>query len=363
MSVVKLTVPNTIHEFKTLSWWAASTSGTDVIELIDEESGHRPVFGIRTGAAPVVFSFSKQSVTASVRAVDAVVGTDYGPDRIVEIELQIPKSLAPEKVIAAASVAYKKRFGAPGIEIFYTRKTDETVRWKYFGTIPKRPIASVRLESGVETELLADAKLFLANEASYKSFGRPYKRVYCLHGPPGTGKTSLVTAIASELDRPLAIFNVDSLRDDTFLELLSDLPQGVALLFEDVDALFKSREGGSLTFSTLLNSLDGVLHPRGSLVFMTTNHLDRLDPALRRPGRVDRMISVPLARSGQVADMWKVAFPKGPGLPRELAAAADKGPTGVSPALTSEVLCATRGQGPVASAAALVSAWKRGSAP
>lgn len=66
-----------------------------------------------------------------------------------------------------------------------------------------------------------------------------------------------------DLDRPLAVFNIDSLLDDTFIELLSDLPQGAILLFEDVDSMFrsdrKSAGEGGMTFSAMLNALDGAL--------------------------------------------------------------------------------------------------------
>ena len=68
------------------------------------------------------------------------------------------------------------------------------------------------------------------------------------------------------------------------------------------------------------------------------------------------MIEVPLARSSQVAELWKVAFPKGPEIPRDVSRIADKG-AGVSPALTTEVLFRVRGDGPDVSAAALVAAW------
>lgn len=339
--------------------------------------------------APAVLakaSFSKDAVHASVRAIDQVVGLFNEAARLHVLELRLPASVAADALLAEASEQFKNHFSAAGIEVWYTRKYYEQVEWKLFGTIPKRPISSIKLVGGLETELLADARRFIdpTREAEYVRFGRPYKRVYCLHGPPGTGKTSIVLSVASELDRPVAIFNVDSLRDDTFIELLSDLPPKAVIVFEDVDALFKSRvvqggegggkkkevkqnsagaaqagggpDDGGMTFSTLLNALDGVLHPRGAIVFMTTNHVDRLDPALHRPGRVDRMLEVLLARSAQVAELWKIAFPKGPPLPRDLARAVNRG-NGVSPALTTEVLFQTQGEGAAATGAALAAVW------
>jgi hypothetical protein len=370
---MKYIVQSTNHEYHVLSWWAATTSGTDLLEMVFEESGHRIVWGLRAGSPPVLVGKTSVSVRESG---NTTVGLYDIPARLFELELCLAKSTNIERVLSEARTKYKHHFdkaGAGIIDVWYTRKSYDNVHWRHYGSIPNRPITSVSLAGGLEHEVLADAKRFLdpETEAEYTAFGRPYKRVYCLHGPPGTGKTSLIVAIASELGRPVAIFNVDSLRDDTFIELLSDLPKGAVVMFEDVDAMFKTRvkpqtknntqsgsgpEDGGMTFSTLLNALDGVLHPRGTIVFMTTNHVDRLDPALHRPGRVDRMIEVPLARSAQVAGLWKTTFPNGPAMPPGLARAADAG-KGVSPALTAEVLFRQRSSTPTVVAAALLAAW------
>lgn len=86
------------------------------------------------------------------------------------------------------------------------------------------------------------------------------------------------------------------------------------MLLEDIDAAFPSREdadgtdtrpanaGSNVTFSGLLNVLDGVAASEERLVFMTTNHADRLDPALIRPGRVDYTQAVGDASDFQVSD-------------------------------------------------------------
>ena len=66
---------------------------------------------------------------------------------------------------------------------------------------------------------------------------------------------------------------------------------------------------GRLTFSGLLNAIDGVTSTEGRIVFMTTNYLERLDPALIRPGRVDRMQYVGHCTHHQLRQMFANFFP------------------------------------------------------
>lgn len=121
-----------------------------------------------------------------------------------------------------------------------------------------------------------------------------------LHGPPGCGKSSYITALAGELGFSICVLNLSErgLSDDRLNHLLSVAPQQSIILLEDIDAAFVSREDtkqqkaayeglNRVTFSGLLNCLDGVASTEARIVFMTTNYLERLDPALIRPGRVD----------------------------------------------------------------------------
>jgi chaperone BCS1 len=86
----------------------------------------------------------------------------------------------------------------------------------------------------------------------------------------------------------------------------------------------------------LLNALDGVLCPRGVIIFLTTNHIDRLDAALMRPGRIDKLVHIPTLSVQQAGHMWHLSRPGTP-LPSSatLEALAKRG---VSPAALSEVL-------------------------
>ncbi|XP_017786459.1 PREDICTED: mitochondrial chaperone BCS1 [Nicrophorus vespilloides] len=173
--------------------------------------------------------------------------------------------------------------------------------WRPLGHPRKRrPINSVVLDSGISGRILQDCRDFISNPSWYTDRGIPYRRGYLLHGPPGCGKSSFITALAGELEFGICVLNLSErgLSDDRLNHLLSVAPQQAIILLEDIDAAFLSREDtkqqksafeglNRVTFSGLLNCLDGVASTEARIVFMTTNYLDRLDPALIRPGRVD----------------------------------------------------------------------------
>jgi len=125
--------------------------------------------------------------------------------------------------------------------------------------------------------------------------GVPYRRGYLLHGPPGTGKTSFTQAIAGALKLNICYLNLSNgnMDDDGLNRALNNAPSQSIILLEDIDGIFVARESvnqgrdGGVSFSGLLNALDGVRSQEGRILFMTTNHREKLDPALMRPGRAD----------------------------------------------------------------------------
>lgn len=144
--------------------------------------------------------------------------------------------------------------------------------------------------------------------------GVPYRRGYLLHGPPGTGKTSFVQAIAGAMKLNLCYVNLssDEIDDDNLNRLLSDAPERSIILMEDIDAMFKDRSTMSqqkLSFSGFLNALDGVRSQEGQILFMTTNHKDRLDPALLRPGRADVHVNLNYASEKQIKGIFERFYP------------------------------------------------------
>lgn len=158
-----------------------------------------------------------------------------------------------------------------------------------------RPPESVVLRDGLMESLIDEVRTFLCQRDWYVQRGIPYRRGYLLYGPPGTGKSSAVLAIASALKMDISILSLanSNMDDDDLCQLLSECPVNSIVLIEDIDCVFVERTAtedkqNKLTFSGLLNALDGVAAGEGRVLFATTNHIERLDPALIRPGRIDR---------------------------------------------------------------------------
>ena len=174
---------------------------------------------------------------------------------------------------------------------------------------------------------MEDIKDFMESSKFYREYGIPYHRGYLLYGPPGTGKTSVISAIAGYLNVDICVINLSEkgLTDATLCTLLATAPSPSILLLEDIDAAFGSREQikastettkleatsmqafqgmNNLTFSGLLNALDGVAAAENKMVFMTTNHIELLDPALIRPGRVDFKQYIGYASDSQIRRMF-----------------------------------------------------------
>jgi cell division protease FtsH len=151
---------------------------------------------------------------------------------------------------------------------------------------------------------------YLKNDTLYKNAGAEIPRGILLEGPPGTGKTLLAKAIASEADA-----NFISVAASEFVELFVGM--GAAkirslfkkarenapciIFIDEIDAVGKQRGTGinmgnderEQTLNQLLAEMDGFADNEGILVMAATNRKDVLDAALLRPGRFDRLITVP----------------------------------------------------------------------
>lgn len=185
--------------------------------------------------------------------------------------------------------------------------------WSRLSSLKKRSLNTIYLDEKIKNDILTDIQKFMKERDVYDNFGIPYKKNYLLSGIPGTGKTSLIFSIASEIDYSIYMipFTAD-IDDNKFTNALKNIDKKAILLLEDVDALFNKRDSKSksaISFSGLINILDGLARKDGLIVFLTTNHLEKLDEALIRPGRIDKYFQFTYATNEQIKKMFTAFMP------------------------------------------------------
>ncbi|KAM2099802.1 hypothetical protein ACFX1T_027034 [Malus domestica] len=160
---------------------------------------------------------------------------------------------------------------------------------------------TMAMDPGLKMMIKNDLDRFVRRREFYKKVGKAWKRGYLLYGPPGTGKSSLIAAMANYLHFNIYDLELSSINGDSELkEILLSTKNRSILTIEDIDSSIdvENRESEEekqqssktkLTLSGLLNFIDGLWSSCGDerIIVFTTNHKDRLDPALLRPGRMD----------------------------------------------------------------------------
>jgi len=181
----------------------------------------------------------------------------------------------------------------------------------------KRHMDTIYLPKKTKQKIVNDIDGFLLDEREeiYDKMGVPYKRNYLFEGLPGSGKTSLIRAIATKYNMDIAFITLTPKTTDSVISRgIRRIAKNSILVFEDVDCLFVDRKKGDtgkncITLSGLLNALDGIYQKNGLITIMTTNYINRLEDALIRPGRIDYKITFKHAVKEQIEQMYKVFFP------------------------------------------------------
>lgn len=189
----------------------------------------------------------------------------------------------------------------------------------YWETIEKRAsryLSTLYLD-GKDQEIKSMLTDFLSDETreEYKRYGMPYKLNILLHGLPGTGKSSLIFSLASELEKDVALlYFTKDMTDVDFMRALRRIPDNTFLVIEDVDTIFESRKKNdefknNISFSGIINSLDGIGYIDRQIIILTTNCKMVLDKALTRPGRIDLDVEFTYSTESQIHEMFDAFLP------------------------------------------------------
>lgn len=184
----------------------------------------------------------------------------------------------------------------------------------------KRDFNTLFLTTEVENKIIKSLDNFLSNEEYYLKNGIPYQFGIVLYGEPGTGKTSVIRAIASKYNKSLSIVSASELQN---IESSIYYHPDSIIVVEDIDTnsithCRKDKDNNNITIldamsvvslSDVLNALDGLLNHHGRIIIITTNHIDKLDKALLRPGRFDFCVELGLVNEEVFTKFIKHYFP------------------------------------------------------
>ncbi|KAJ6559814.1 P-loop containing nucleoside triphosphate hydrolase protein [Mycena capillaripes] len=239
-----------------------------------------------------------------------------------------------KEVLADLIEVARKNYSEKGVSNVTVHLTDNHGEWAKTVTKSRRELSTLILPTDIKENILADAREFLASETWYNDAGIPHRR----DGEPGTGKSTTIQIVAGELGLELYFISLASpgIDDYSLAKLISDTPSRCILLIEDIDCAFPFRDEGdeedeepildkdgkpigrnptpprsAVTLSGLLNVLDSVSSEEGRLTFATTNHIENLDSALIRAGRMDVKIQYRFADAVQIQQVFKRFFPSG----------------------------------------------------
>lgn len=187
----------------------------------------------------------------------------------------------------------------------------------FLGRKRARTSQSLVFEDDLHVKIKGELIEFFQDEQYYVDRGIPWTLGYLLHGPPGTGKSSIPFYLAGRLHKDILIIPAKLLKLPDFSQIfLQAWEQDMLCLFDDIDGILGCRPGQPTSTSQevlheLLGLLDSPLSPHGFVFFMTTNYPEILDEAMIRPGRIDRKYYVGIPKQAEVMRLFKFFYPEG----------------------------------------------------
>ena len=164
--------------------------------------------------------------------------------------------------------------------------------WRIASEYPRRSLDTIIMSDNIPNKLLNRIDHFLLREEEYGDYGIPYKYTCLITGLPGTGKSTLISLVASHTNRDLCYLSITPEMDEASMAcILGSLPKKSILVIEDVDVICQSSSSNrDQVLSVLTNALDGSLRKHGLICMMTTTDINKVDETLMRPGRIDYIL-------------------------------------------------------------------------
>lgn len=183
-------------------------------------------------------------------------------------------------------------------------------------TMPNtRDLNKLYLKKGLKEEIIQDLTEFMNSPQMYYKRGTPWRRNYMFHGPSGTGKTSLVLALANHFKTDVNVVQLSTVARGRLTHTLSSIGLFSFVLIEDADRdQLRPTQSGMLeevlgpSLSELFQAFDGPASTEAQIIFINTNNPDAFDKDLLRPGRIDREFYIGLMEQEQQVGLSELYY-------------------------------------------------------
>lgn len=190
--------------------------------------------------------------------------------------------------------------------------TNDVAFKSLYQDVDKRKMETIFMEPGTIESITDHIDNYLSNKHLYSGRGIIYKTGILMYGEPGTGKTSLLKALASKYDYDLILIDMttfDNIALDTLTHSLNIDDEKYIIALEDIDCVIADRENENVdkddkrVINKLLQFLDSNSSPNEVIFIATTNHVELLDEALLREGRFDLKVNIGGIKRDKVIEM------------------------------------------------------------